>query len=292
MTVSRARRGPSLLLYGDVPGHLRFNKYVYSHYRPPLDTLGCITSLTYWHNETINILTHALPAIFICGMIPWMLPWSSITIPWLPWTHVTACLAPWVGSTLYHLFMCHRNGQVAYNLLLKVDLLGIWFTQTLGALVTICAAIHCFQPESQATFLLLYLGVCILCLYQAMTVSTVWGRRFAFTAPFVIRVVCLCLRLSPHGGGAPDTTSHVVLQDLIAIIGVYIGAVRIPEKWFPGQLDLVFNSHNIMHVLVVVAQYHMHKAAEQDLVWMSSPHSCSAASLDLLLSGGNIEYKT
>ena len=53
------------------------------------------------------------------------------------------------------------------------------------------------------------------------------------------------------GGGAPDTTSHVVLQDLIAIIGVYIGAVRIPEKWFPGQLDLVFNSHNIMHVLVV-----------------------------------------
>ena len=271
---------------------MRFNKYVYSHYRPPLDIMGCIASLTYWHNETINILTHALPAIFILTAIPWMLPWRSLTVPWLPWTHVAACLAPWIGSTLYHLFMCHRSGRVAYYMLLKVDLLGIWFTQTLGALVTICATIHCFQPDTQTTFLLLYLGVCLLCLYQAMTVSTVWGRRFAFTAPFIIRVLCLGLRLSPYGGGAPDTTTHVVLQDLIAIIGVYIGAVRIPEKWFPGKLDLVFNSHNIMHVLVVVAQYHMHQAASLDLVWMSAPSSCSGPQLDLLLSNRNFQYKT
>ena len=250
---------------------------MYDYYRPPLDVLGCINSLTYWHNETINIITHALPAIFILTAIPWMLPWTTLTVPWLPWTHVTACLAPWIGSTLYHLFMCHRSGRVAYYMLLKVDLLGIWFTQTLGALVTICATIHCFQSDSQTIFLLLYLALCILSLYQAMTVNTVWGRRFAFIAPFSTRVVCLGLRLSPYGGGAPDTTTHVVLQDLIAIIGVYIGAVRIPEKWFPGQLDLVFNSHNIMHVLVVVAQYHMHQAAQMDLVWMSS-YACEQSS--------------
>ena len=29
---------------------------------------------------------------------------------------------------------------------------------------------------------------------QAMTVSTVWGRRFAFSAPFIIRMCCLMLR--------------------------------------------------------------------------------------------------
>ena len=166
------------------------------------------------------------------------------------------------------------SGRAAYLMLLRVDLLGIWFTQTLGALVTICGTIHCFQADTQALLLLLYLGVCLLCLYQAMTVSTVWGRRFAFTAPFIIRVICLCLRLSPYGGGAPDTTSHIILQDLLAILGVYIGALYIPEKWFPGQLDLVFNSHNIMHVLVVVAQYHMHQAAKMDLLWMSSSSSC------------------
>ena len=274
-SVKAHKGGPLLLGIAEVPLHLRFNKYVWSHYRPPLDIMGCIASLTYWHNETINILTHALPVIFISLWSPWMLPWTTLTVPWLPWTHVTACLAPWIGSTLYHLFMCHRSGRVAYYMLLKVDLLGIWFTQTLGALVTICATIHCFQSDTQAIFLLLYLGVCILCLYQAMTVSTVWGRRFAFTAPFIIRVVCLGLRISSYGGGAPDTTSHVVLQDLIAILGGYIGAVNIPEKWFPGKLDLLFNSHHIMHVLVVTAVYFMHQAARKDLIWMSQQDACS-----------------
>ena len=60
----------------------------------------------------------------------------------------------------------------------------------------------------------------------------------------------------------------IIVQDLLAILGGYIGAVNIPEKWsvrdfpeieesrhrliarFPGKVDLVFNSHNIMHVLV------------------------------------------
>jgi len=276
----RIRRKSSFLLsIAQVPTHLRFNKYVYSYYRPPMDILGCIFSLTYWHNETVNILTHFFPVIFITSIIPWMLPWSQIQVPWLPWTHVAACLAPWIGSTLYHLFMCHQSGKFAYLVLLKVDLLGIWFTQTLGALVTICAAIHCFDYETKALLLLLYLAVCVLCLYQAMTVSTVWGRRFAFTAPFIIRVFCLVLRLSPYGGGAPNTTRHVILQDLLAILGGYIGAVNIPEKWFPGKLDLVFNSHHIMHVLVVAAVYHMHMAAEMDLLWMSSSEACQSSLL-------------
>jgi len=268
---------PSLLDFPQVPVHLRFNKYVHAHYRPPLDIRGCIASLTYWHNETINILTHAVPVVFILVLIPWMLPWDKITTPVLPMIHVAACLAPWIGSTFYHLFMCHQMGNVAYTVLLKLDLVGIWFTQAFGALVTICSAIHCFDYETKRVTLTLYLFICIVSLYQAMTVSTVWGRRFAFTAPFSIRVLILILRCSPWGGGAPGTTYYVILQDLLAIAGGYIGAVNIPEKWFPGKVDLVFNSHHIMHVMVVAAVYQMHKAAELDLVWMSSGGICQAA---------------
>jgi len=265
---------PSLLDFPQVPAHLRFNKYVFSYYRPPLDIRGCIASLTYWHNETINIMTHAVPVLFILFLIPWMLPWDKINVPILPVIHVAACLAPWVGSTFYHLFMCHQRGKFAYLILLKMDLIGIWFTQTFGALVTICSAIHCFEYESKRIILTFYLFICVVCLYQAMTVSTVWGRRFAFTAPFSIRVLCLLLRCSPWGGGAPGTTYYVIMQDVLAICGGYIGAVNIPEKWFPGQVDLVFNSHHIMHVLVVAAVYQMHKAAELDLVWMSTGTVC------------------
>ena len=46
--------------------------------------------------------------------------------------HCSVTQKPMLGSTLYHLFMCHQSGKFAYLVLLKVDLLGIWFTQTLG----------------------------------------------------------------------------------------------------------------------------------------------------------------
>jgi len=264
-----------LLTYFEAPPHLRFNQYVHGSYRPPMDVHGCLASLTYFHNETINILTHAVPVLLIAAAVPWMLPWDEISVPWLPSIHVVACMAPWVGSTFYHLFMCHSLGKIAYVALLKLDLLGIWFTQTFGALVTISAATHCFQYETKCWLLVFYSLLCFICLYQAMTVSTVWGRRFAFSAPFIIRMCCLMLRLSSFGGGAPNTTLYVILQDTLAILGGYIGAVNVPEKWFPGKCDLLCNSHNIMHVLVVMAVYQMHQAASLDLVWMSDSSSCA-----------------
>lgn len=50
-----------------------------------------------------------------------------------------------------------------------------------------------------------------------------------------------------------------LFQDGVSILGGAIGAMHIPEKWFPGCLDYYLNSHNIMHVLVVVAVYSMHQ---------------------------------
>ncbi len=32
--------------------------------------------------------------------------------------------------------------------------------------------------------------------------------------------------------------------------GAFIGGTNIPERWFPGKLDLIFNSHHLMHVMV------------------------------------------
>lgn len=48
-------------------------------------------------------------------------------------------------------------------------------------------------------------------------------------------------------------------QDGVSIFGGAIGAMHIPEKWMPGSVDFFLNSHNIMHVLVVVAVFSMHQ---------------------------------
>ncbi|KAG8296373.1 Progestin and adipoQ receptor member 4 [Homalodisca vitripennis] len=58
-------------------------------------------------------------------------------------------------------------------------------------------------------------------------------------------------------------------KDVLSLVGGAIGALRVPEKWFPGRLDLYCNSHNIMHVLVVCAVYSMYQATVRDLQWMA-----------------------
>ena len=50
-----------------------------------------------------------------------------------------------------------------------------------------------------------------------------------------------------------------MFQDAVSLVGGAIGAMHIPEKWFPGYMDYYLNSHNIMHVLVVIAVYSMHQ---------------------------------
>lgn len=49
---------PKLLELELMPKHLQFNPFVHTGYRPQMNTWECIKSLTYFHNETLNILTH------------------------------------------------------------------------------------------------------------------------------------------------------------------------------------------------------------------------------------------
>ena len=48
----------ALLKRKDLPRHLQFNPYIETGYRPLLSAWGCLMSLFYFHNETINIITH------------------------------------------------------------------------------------------------------------------------------------------------------------------------------------------------------------------------------------------
>lgn len=53
-----------LVLWKDMPRHLQFNPYIQGGYRPLLSLSGCLHSLFYVHNETINILTHGIKSTF------------------------------------------------------------------------------------------------------------------------------------------------------------------------------------------------------------------------------------
>ena len=45
-----------------------------------------------------------------------------------------------------------------------------------------------------------------------MTAQGPWDRRFAFTAPFMVRMSMVFLRAIGRGGGHSDSFMHVMLQ--------------------------------------------------------------------------------
>ncbi|EFX81652.1 hypothetical protein DAPPUDRAFT_196031 [Daphnia pulex] len=267
--------GRRLLKWTQVPDHLKFNPYIHEGYRPLASLAGCIKSLAYFHNETINILTHGLPVLYIILWSPTLMPYDEIKVPILPYIHLVAVLSPWVGSAIYHTFMNHHHGYSVYRRLLQLDMLGIWVTQSFGALTGVIAATYCFPA---------CIGIVIVLIYS---LSCLWGlykdRRLCFFLPVVIRLTLGILRTMHLASGHPDSISHVWLQDAISILGGFIGAMRIPERWFPGRFDFFFNSHHIMHVLVLVAVVQMHYASKLDLIWLSDPQCYPRGGIEPLL---------
>uniref|UniRef100_A0A1Q3G1G8 Putative progestin and adipoq receptor family member 4 n=2 Tax=Culex tarsalis TaxID=7177 RepID=A0A1Q3G1G8_CULTA len=266
-----------LLQWKDMPQHLQFNPYVLTGYRPLQGVKGCLSSLFYVHNETINILTHGIPIVYILATVPAMMPWEK-EYRFLSWCHLVGSVAPWCGSFVYHLFMNLELGEAMYYRLLQLDMLGIWISQSFGALPMVTATVFCLGWPIKWFIIISYSLLCIWGLFKAMTASSPWQRRLCFVLPFMMRIVLTMLRIWKIGGGNPASLTHVFLQDAVSAVGGVIGAMHIPEKWFPGSVDIYLNSHNIMHVLVVMAVYSMHQATVRDIEWMQRVE-CSGANL-------------
>ncbi|CAD6215791.1 GSCOCG00000606001-RA-CDS [Cotesia congregata] len=300
-----------------MPSHLQFNPHIRTGYRQITNLKGCIRSLFYIHNETVNTFTHGesfyfifhkfclvpfillfpyiqnqcscswacLAILHILLTIPGLLPWEKgIFFGFISWCHLIGAVSPWIGSFIYHLFMNLNYGEKFYRGLLKLDMLGIWVCQSiarprnkrvliLGALPMIATSVHCLTPILWYSTMLLYVFLSIWG-FSAMKAKSPWERRLCFAPPFMMRMIFLTLRCFHLTGGDPDNLTHIVLQDLVAVIGGAIGALRIPEKWLPGQVDFIFNSHNIMHVVVICAVWSMHAATIRDIKWMMNPDVC------------------
>ncbi|XP_062539697.1 progestin and adipoQ receptor family member 4 [Armigeres subalbatus] len=266
-----------LLQWKDMPQHLQFNPYVLTGYRPLQGVKGCLSSLFYVHNETINILTHGIPIVYILATVPAMMPWEK-EYRFLSWCHLVGSVAPWCGSFVYHLFMNLELGESAYYRLLQLDMFGIWMSQSFGALPMVTATVFCLSWPLKWLLIISYSLLCIWGLFKAMTASSPWQRRLCFGLPFMMRIMLTLLRISKLGGGNPSSLTHVFLQDAVSAVGGVIGAMHIPEKWFPGSVDIYLNSHNIMHVLVVMAVYSMHQATIRDIEWMQNAE-CTRSNL-------------
>ncbi|XP_064425700.1 progestin and adipoQ receptor family member 4 isoform X2 [Latimeria chalumnae] len=221
--------GPRLLDWASSPPYLQFNKFVLTGYRPACTVQECLRSLFYLHNELGNIYTH--------------------------------------GSVLYHLFMNHEGGAPIYHTLLTLDMCGVCMVNTLGAMPIIYCSLLCY-PTTRHIALLGYTLLSSYAIFCAVTAQSNVTRLQSFAGQAFFRFLFFFLRWYDTGYGSPTSLRNFLIMDALALLGGIINVARIPERWKPGKFDYWFNSHQIMHVLVVGSILHLHWGVVDDLLWI------------------------
>ena len=283
-----------LLSVKELPPHLQFNPRVKKGYRPPMNLNDCLNSVCYVHNESFNIYSHGthpcvllenlwifLVAFALCyfALFSW-LDYSNVWSPESPWIvtcfivldYLSSCV-PFVASVVYHLFMPHSSGRKTYNMLLMVDVCGVWFSCTVGALSLIYCSLQC-TPWLRNCYLMLYTIVSLVCLISLISSSSARARVIPLTIQFCVRVVSHFIRLSPIGSGHPSAVNYNIIMDIFAGAGALINALYIPECWLPGKVDYIFNGHNLMHISAFITLIFGRKGFILDMLWLSVNNHC------------------
>ncbi|XP_059386606.1 progestin and adipoQ receptor family member 4-like isoform X3 [Carassius carassius] len=209
---------------------------------------------------------------FICFLLflPLSIPWAEVEW-WIGVVHYLACLSPTVCSVFYHLFMNHEGGAPIYDTLLCFDMFGVCLVNTLGALPIIHITLLCY-PSSRRVAMLAYLLLSGYGVHCAVSAQSNVHRLQSFAWQAIFRLVLFVLRLTGAGRGSPTSLRLYLTMDTLALLGGLINISRLPERFSPGRFDYWFNSHQIMHIMVVLSIVYLHWGMLEDLTWLKGYH--------------------
>ena len=182
--------------------------------------------------------------------------------------YLSSCV-PFIASVLYHVFMPHKSGQGTYNLLLKLDVFGVWFSCSVGAFSLIYCSLHC-SPWMRNCYLLVYAVVSCVCLSRLITSTSAKDRVTPLAIQFCFRTTTHFVRLTPIGSGHPSAIPYYIITDAISGPGALINALHIPERWLPGKVDYMFNGHNLMHIAAFASIATCRKGFLLDMWWLTT----------------------
>ncbi|XP_051890822.1 adiponectin receptor protein 1 isoform X1 [Pristis pectinata] len=257
--------------YDVLPDWLKDNDYLLYGHRPPMPSFrACFKSIFRIHTETGNIWTHLLGFVFFLGLgiltllrpnMYFMAPLQEKVVFGMFFLGAVLCLS---FSWLFHTVYCHS--EKVSRTFSKLDYSGIALL-IMGSFVPwLYYSFYC-SPQPR----LIYLG--IVCALGISAIIVAQWDRFATPKHRLTRAgVFLGLGLSgivptlhftiAEGFVKATTVGQMgwfYLMAAMYITGAGLYAARIPERFFPGKCDIWFQSHQLFHVLVVVAAFvHFH----------------------------------
>ena len=180
---------------------------------------------------------------------------------------------PFALSVAYHTFMCHHVGERAYKTLLKLDVLGVWFTQTFGAISPIYVSFHCF-PTLRWLYLVCYMMVSLTVLYYLLIIDCKRKRTMWLTVLYSFLVFAHVFRLSPQASTDPEAFRYCIAMDIMSVIGAAVNALHLPERWLPGKVNYILNGHTLMHIAAFGVLTVGRRGFLIDMAWLNSGPAC------------------
>ncbi|CAH0368325.1 unnamed protein product [Pelagomonas calceolata] len=254
----------------DVPDGYETMPFVQSGYRVGYDSCGCITSIFEVHNETINIWTHWLGALWFAYLIRV----DSSTSTWDASTILIfrlICLNLFASSAGYHTF--GAISPRAMRLWLRADKLGISLMIAGSYIPGIWLGFRC-RPRARLVWMAQAL---ILLIVGAMLALECFPKRHSAKA-FASLVA---IGLLPTADFAMHGTAEEIRQFVPKLmlmfffygLGFFFFSTKWPESRWPGKFCIVGASHQLWHLCVLAAALAWHSDVRDylALVELDSP---------------------
>lgn len=251
--------------FHELPAHLQDNDCIIGGYRAYYSIKECAMSIFRIHNETMNIWTHLVGSLFYFSLLfitvynlPTGASYSDFCIMAVFLVSAVKCL---FCSSAFHTFCAHRTRHF-HDRFQSLDYCGI-SSLVCGSFIT-----YLHYGFYEKTFWQVFYYAMLGALNVA-GFAIPWFRFFRRvefriwrTVFYVSMGVCLFL-LCIHAMldmGVARFTQMVGLRNIfgecaIYLVGALIYASRVPERLFPGKVDILFSSHQIWHIFILIASY-------------------------------------
>lgn len=256
-----------------LPEWLQDNDFLHTGHRPPLPSFAaCFKSIFRVHTETGNIWTHMIGCAAFIGIAAYFLTRPHDDVQWIDkvvflpfFVGAVACLGL---SFAFHTLHCHseRVGKIFS----KLDYVGIAML-IMGSFVPwVYYGFYChLEPKIGyiTAVCILGLGCIVVSLwdkfsqpqFRPLRAGLFMGLGLSAVIPcghyFVVKGIWSAFYEASMG--------WLLLMAALYISGALFYAFRIPERFFPGKCDILFQSHQIFHLLVVAAAFvHYHGVTE------------------------------
>lgn len=140
-----------------------------------------------------------------------------------------------------------------------------------GALPIIYITLLCY-PSSRHVAMLAYLLLSGYGVHCAVTARSNVHRLQSFAWQAFFRFLLFMLRLTGTGRGSPGSLRLYFTMDALALLGGLVNISRLPERFSPGRFDYWLNSHQIMHIMVILSILYLHWGMLEDLTWLKVHH--------------------